>query len=51
MLNGIAPQQIVNLTSLLKEYPISNLYEKPSANVLFFRLKIKTKQTYKTFRT
>ena len=28
MLNGIAPQQIVgNLTYLLKEYPISNLYD------------------------
>jgi hypothetical protein len=33
MLNGIAPQQIVE-TSLLKEYPISNLYdENSSANV------------------
>jgi multidrug efflux pump subunit AcrB len=34
MLNGIAPQQIVETTSLLKEYPISNLYdENSSANV------------------
>jgi multidrug efflux pump subunit AcrB len=33
MLNGIAPQQIVKET-LLKEYPISNLYdENSSANV------------------
>lgn len=33
MLNGIAPQQIVgNLTYLLKEYPISNLYDENSAN-------------------
>ncbi|MDI1318201.1 efflux RND transporter permease subunit [Flavobacterium sp.] len=31
MLNGIAPQQIVgNLTYLLKEYPISNLYDEHS---------------------
>jgi hypothetical protein len=34
MLNGIAPQQIVEITSLLKEYPISNLYDENfSANV------------------
>jgi len=33
MLNGIAPQQIVgNLTYLLKEYPISNLYDESSFN-------------------
>jgi multidrug efflux pump subunit AcrB len=33
MLNGIAPQQIVgNLTYLLKEYPISNLYDENSNN-------------------
>lgn len=32
MLNGIAPQQIVgNLTYLLKEYPISNLYDENAA--------------------
>ncbi|EKT3965159.1 efflux RND transporter permease subunit [Flavobacterium psychrophilum] len=31
MLNGIAPQQIIgNLTYLLKEYPISNLYDENS---------------------
>ena len=31
MLNGIAPQQIVgNLTYLLKEYPVSNLYDEHS---------------------
>ena len=31
MLNGIAPQQVVgNLTYLLKEYPISNLYDEDS---------------------
>ena len=31
MLNGIAPQQIVaNLTYLLKEYPVSNLYDETS---------------------
>lgn len=31
MLNGIAPQQVVgNLTYLLKEYPISNLYDENS---------------------
>ena len=31
MLNGIAPQQIVgNVTYLLKEYPISNLYDQTS---------------------
>ena len=31
MLNGIAPQQIVgNLTYLLKEYPVSNLYDEDS---------------------
>ncbi|MFK5959412.1 MAG: efflux RND transporter permease subunit, partial [Lutibacter sp.] len=31
MLNGIAPQQVVeNLTYLLKEYPISNLYDETS---------------------
>ncbi|WP_281637908.1 efflux RND transporter permease subunit [Flavobacterium marginilacus] len=31
MLNGIAPQQIVgNLTYLLKEYPVSNLYDEKS---------------------
>ncbi len=31
MLNGIAPQQVVgNLTYLLKEYPISNLYDQTS---------------------
>jgi multidrug efflux pump subunit AcrB len=33
MLNGVAPQQIVgNLTYLLKEYPISNLYDENSNN-------------------
>jgi multidrug efflux pump subunit AcrB len=33
MLNGIAPQQIVgNLTYLLNEYPISNLYDENSFN-------------------
>ena len=33
MLNGIAPQQIVgNLTYLLKEYPISNLYDQNANN-------------------
>ena len=33
MLNGIAPQQIVgNLTYLLKEYPISTLYDEDSNN-------------------
>ncbi len=32
MLNGIAPQQVVgNLTYLLREYPISNLYDESSA--------------------
>ncbi len=31
MLNGIAPQQVVgNLTYLLKEYPVSNLYDEDS---------------------
>jgi len=31
MLNGIAPQQIIgNLTYLLKEYPVSNLYDEHS---------------------
>ncbi|MFN7775421.1 efflux RND transporter permease subunit [Flavobacterium sp.] len=31
MLNGIAPQQVVgNLTYLLKEYPVSNLYDETS---------------------
>ena len=35
MLNGIAPQQVVgNLTYLLKEYPISNLYDENSANAV-----------------
>lgn len=35
MLNGIAPQQIVgNLTYLLQEYPISNLYDETSVNPL-----------------
>jgi multidrug efflux pump subunit AcrB len=33
MLNGIAPQQVVgNLTYLLKEYPVSNLYDENSNN-------------------
>jgi multidrug efflux pump subunit AcrB len=33
MLNGVAPQQVVgNLTYLLKEYPISNLYDENSNN-------------------
>lgn len=33
MLNGIAPQQIVgNLTYLLKEYPVSDLYDQISVN-------------------
>ena len=33
MLNGIAPQQVVgNLTYLLKEYPISNLYDENSTD-------------------
>ncbi|HUH47379.1 MAG TPA: efflux RND transporter permease subunit, partial [Arenibacter sp.] len=33
MLNGIAPQQIVgNLTFLLRETPVSNLYDETSAN-------------------
>src|SRR5690554_7060253 len=31
MLNGVAPQQIVgNLTYLLREYPVSNLYDEKS---------------------
>src|SRR5690606_38927807 len=31
MLNGIAPQQIIgNLTYLLREYPVSNLYDEKS---------------------
>jgi multidrug efflux pump subunit AcrB len=33
MLNGIAPQQVVgNLTYLLQEYPVSNLYDENSAD-------------------
>lgn len=33
MLNGIAPQQVVgNLTYLLKEYPVSDLYDERAAN-------------------
>ena len=33
MLNGVAPQQIVgNLTYLLREYPVSNLYDEKSVN-------------------
>lgn len=33
MLNGIAPQQVVgNLTYLLREYPISSLYDEKSVN-------------------
>ena len=33
MLNGIAPQQVVgNLTYLLKEYPVSNLYDENSSD-------------------
>lgn len=33
MLNGIAPQQVVgNLTYLLREYPISNLYDEKAVN-------------------
>jgi multidrug efflux pump subunit AcrB len=33
MLNGIAPQQVVgNLTYLLKEYPVTNLYDERSNN-------------------
>ncbi|HUH50509.1 MAG TPA: efflux RND transporter permease subunit [Flavobacterium sp.] len=33
MLNGIAPQQVVgNLTYLLREYPVSNLYDERSVN-------------------
>jgi multidrug efflux pump subunit AcrB len=45
MLNGIAPQQIVgNLTSLLKEYPISNLYdENSSASSIVLSLEDKDK--------
>jgi multidrug efflux pump subunit AcrB len=35
MLNGIAPQQVVgNLTYLLKEYPISTLYDERSSNAV-----------------
>jgi multidrug efflux pump subunit AcrB len=35
MLNGIAPQQVVgNLTYLLKEYPISTLYDERSNNAV-----------------
>jgi multidrug efflux pump subunit AcrB len=35
MLNGIAPQQVVgNLTYLLKEYPISTLYDQRSNNAV-----------------
>ena len=41
MLNGIAPQQVVgNLTYLLREMPVSNLYDERSNNpvgIIFIR--------------
>jgi multidrug efflux pump subunit AcrB len=44
MLNGIAPQQVVgNLTYLLKEYPISNLYDENSNNSVGIVLSLEDK--------
>lgn len=44
MLNGIAPQQIVgNLTYLLKEYPVSNLYDENSNNSIGIVLSLDAK--------
>jgi multidrug efflux pump subunit AcrB len=53
MLNGIAPQQVVgNLTYLLKEYPVSNLYDENSNNSvgIVLSLMTKTKHRCKIFR-
>lgn len=44
MLNGIAPQQIVaNLTYLLREYPVSNLYDENSNDNVGIVLKLDNK--------
>ena len=44
MLNGIAPQQVVgNLTYLLKEYPVSNLYDENSNNSIGIVLSLDNK--------
>ncbi|HUH46844.1 MAG TPA: efflux RND transporter permease subunit, partial [Arenibacter sp.] len=44
MLNGIAPQQIVgNLTHLLKENPVSNLYDETSVNPVGIVLSLEDK--------
>lgn len=44
MLNGIAPQQIVgNLTYLLREMPISNLYDERSNNPVGIKLALEDK--------
>ncbi|MFT5753422.1 MAG: multidrug efflux pump subunit AcrB [Flavobacterium sp.] len=44
MLNGIAPQQIVgNLTYLLKEYPVSTLYDENSNNSVGIVLSLEDK--------
>ncbi len=41
MLNGIAPQQVVgNLTYLLREYPVSNLYDENSNNPVGITLSV-----------
>ena len=53
MLNGIAPQQVVgNLTYLLKEYPVSNLYDENSNDNVGIVLSLddKDKTSCKTFK-